>query len=599
MKAKKIIVLMLALVLVCAILVACNDDNGNKTDPVERPAEQPVERKPTVDPNPNNPYDVKNNDTDYSKGDWNFDGTAIIIDFTNAESLNNLFYDFQASDFGSDRYKSVRDRYPSELKDIRQKISSDSSDETVTKYNRSIRLELTTPSKEKVLEYIEELRKDKGIRYAGPELYGSWFLTTNDTEINQEQQKVFDRIKLNDAWDITTGSSSITVGLVDSGINKTHEDLIGNISNISCGTDPYLDQVQHGTLTAGIIGAVGNNGKGTSGVCWNVKIASLKACVGAEHETIDLVIEAIKCAKENNIKLLNYSGGFYQNEINNDSELIRFKQAIDDYPGLIVVAAGNAGANIDSTKTYPHEFDCDNMIVVGATTTSDARASYSNYSATKVDLFAPGYAYTTNNNGRYIGLSATSLAAPYVTGVAALLLSKYPNLCAGELKCFIMQNVDQIASLSGKCVSGGRVNAKKALANAHTHHHFNSTYQNLGVKRGHIAICNLCGFEKSCLHNWMEVKKPNTGIVTGYECFNCHAKSQLVAIPEPFSLLAPNVLALINEKESVTSGDFDIEITKDVAIVKKDGKYYLMIACDDNGNPIADLSRVIRKDEVI
>lgn len=375
--------------------------------------------------------------------------------------------------------------------------------------------------------------------------------------------------------------------------------MIGNISNISCGTDPYLDQVQHGTLTAGIIGAVGNNGKGTSGVCWNVKIASLKACVGAEHETIDLVIEAIKCAKENNIKLLNYSGGFYQNEINNDSELIRFKQAIDDYPGLIVVAAGNAGANIDSTKTYPHEFDCDNMIVVGATTTSDARASYSNYSATKVDLFAPGYAYTTNNNGRYIGLSATSLAAPYVTGVAALLLSKYPNLCAGELKCFIMQNVDQIASLSGKCVSGGRLNAKKALANAHTHPHFNSTYQNLGVKRGHIAICNLCGFEKSCLHNWMEVKKPNTGIVTGYECFNCHAKSQLVAIPEPFSLLAPNVLALINEKESVTSGDFDIEITKDVAIVKKDGKYYLMIACDDNGNPVADLSRVIRKDEVI
>ena len=186
MKIIRILVAMLLLVLVCTLFVACNDDNGNKADPVERPVEQPVERKPTADPNPNNPYDVKNNDTDYSKGDWNFDGTAIIIDFTNTESLNNLFYDFQASDFGSDRYKSVRDRYPSELKDIRQKISSDSSDETVTKYNRSIRLELTTPSKEKVLEYIEELRKDKGIRYAGPELYGSWFLTTNDTEINQE-----------------------------------------------------------------------------------------------------------------------------------------------------------------------------------------------------------------------------------------------------------------------------------------------------------------------------------------------------------------------------------------------------------------------------
>lgn len=76
-------------------------------------------------------------------------------------------------------------------------------------------------------------------------------------------------------------------------------------------------------------------------------------------------------------------------------------------------------------------------------------------------------------------------------------------------------------------------------------------------------------------------------------------KTEIMEIPHPSSLLAPNVLALINEKESVTSGDFDIEITKDVAIVKKDGKYYLMIACDDNGNPIADLSRVIRNGAVI
>ena len=597
MKIKRVLVVMLLLVLVCTLFVACNDDNGNKADPVERPAEQPVERKPTADPNPNNPYDYDQYNTDFSQGDWNFDGTAILIYFTNTESLNNLFYDYVLDDFDKEKFRSVEDALPFNLSTIREKIKNGILDTEIERYNRELRLELVNPSKENVLRYIEEFNQDKGIKCSQPELYGSWHKTTSDPGINS-QHNAFQQISLYDAWDITTGSTSITVGLIDSGVNSAHEDLSGNISNISYGTSPYLDEKNHGTLTAGIIGAVGNNDIGISGVCWSVKIASLKASVGANHETVELVINSIRHAESNGIKILNYSGGFYQSELSPD-QIASLKQTVESYSGLLVVSAGNDGANIDSRTLYPHDFELDNILVVGATDENDTKASYSNYSATRVDLFAPGFAVTTSNTGGYTLDNGTSMSAPYVTGVAALLLSKYPNLCAGELKCFIMQNVDQIASLSGKCVSGGRLNAKKALANAHTHPHFNSTYQNLGVKRGHIAICNLCGFEKSCLHNWMEVKKPNTGIVTGYECFNCHAKSQLVAIPEPFSLLAPNVLALINEKESVTSGDFDIEITKDVAIVKKDGKYYLMIACDDSGNPVADLSRVIRKDEVI
>lgn len=609
MKAKKIMVLMLALVLVCAILVACNGNtpqietpNENNQEQQEPSTEEPgyefpvAEKKPTADPDPNNPYDIHDTYTDYSKGDWNFDGTAIVIDLTNSESLNNLYYNYQLTDFDSTKFKSVRERYPYELKDARQKFSPDCINDTLKEYNRSLRLELVNPTKENVLKYIEEFRQDKGVRYSYPELYGSWFATTNDPYTSQQQDS-FDKIKLNDAWDVTIGSSSVTVGLIDSGINKTHEDLTDNISSISCGTLPYLDDVQHGTLTAGIIGAVGNNGKGISGVCWNVEIASLKACVGNAHETVDLVIAAINYAKENNIKLLNYSGGFYQNEITDNNDINKLKQAIDNYHGLIVVAAGNAGANIDSKITYPHEFDCDNILVVGASTNDDIRASYSNYSATKVDLFAPGYAYTTNNNGGYIGMAGTSMAAPFVTGVAALILSRYPYLSAKEIKEFIMQNVDSVAALSGKCVSGGRLNAKKAIENSHTHPYFRSTYQNVGVNRGHIATCKACGFVKSTTHKWTEVKKPNTGIVIGYECMPCGAKAEIVALPDPMSLLAPSVLAQVNEKESVTSGDFGIEINRYVAIVRKDGKYYLMIACDNEGKRLADLSKILKREE--
>ena len=178
------------------------------------------------------------------------------------------------------------------------------------------------------------------------------------------------------------------------------------------------------------------------------------------------------------------------------------------------------------------------------------------------------------------------------------MLSIEPNLTAEQLKSRIMSTVDPVPALSNLCVSGGRLNAKKAVE-AHGHNLTTCTYTSNGVRRGHSVSCDFCSYTDTEVHNWSPVKVPKTEIVKYHICTKCLEKTEIIEIPYPSSLLAPNVLALINEKESVTSGDFDIEITKDVAIVKKDGKYYLMIACDDNGNPIADLSRVIRKDEVI
>ena len=594
---------MLALVLVCAILVACNDKAADEYVGVIK-GDASRGWKPTADPDPNNAFDKRGERTNFSEGTWNFDGTAINIWFTNTESLNNLFYDYTLDDFDKEKFKRVEEGLTFHLSEVRECVTSYGYDSKKAKeYNRTLRLELVNPTKENAVEYAEEFYYDKGIRSSEPELYGSWFITSNDPSLTN--QWGLEKIKAYDAWDITTGSSSVTVGHLDSGINNTHPDLANNVMAGGYAADsenPNSDTAGHGTATAGVIGAVGNNAIGVSGVCWNVNIVSLKVGKGSGNEMPRLVVDAINYAKSHNIKLLNFSGGFYEREIGQYQEELR--NAIQAYNGLIVVAAGNDNYNIvdengSGTKLYPQSFNLENVLVVGATDSNDNKSDFSNYGQTTVDLFAPGEnIYTTSNNGNYTYQGGTSLAAPFVTGVAALMLSIEPNLTAEQLKSRIMSTVDPVPALSNLCVSGGRLNAKKAVE-AHGHNLTTCTYTSNGVRRGHSVSCDFCSYTDTEVHNWSPVKVPKTEIVKYHICTKCLEKTEIMEIPHPSSLLAPNVLALINEKESVTSGDFDIEITKDVAIVKKDGKYYLMIACDDNGNPIADLSRVIRKDEVI
>ena len=236
MKAKKIIVLMLALVLVCAILVACNDKAADEYVGVIK-GDASRGWKPTADPDPNNPFDVDSDQRDYRDPIYEFKGEKMSITFTNSESLNNLFYDYTLDDFDKSKFKRVYDkkRYTDYLQEARDEYKKDKTSEKLKNYIRTIYLELVNPSRENVLEYIDEFKKDKGVLWADPDLSGSgigWSATTsNDPSLTD--QWGLEKIKAYDAWDITTGSSSITVGLVDSGINKTHEELIGNISNIS------------------------------------------------------------------------------------------------------------------------------------------------------------------------------------------------------------------------------------------------------------------------------------------------------------------------------------------------------------------------------
>ncbi|HYI12563.1 MAG TPA: FG-GAP-like repeat-containing protein [Thermoanaerobaculia bacterium] len=285
------------------------------------------------------------------------------------------------------------------------------------------------------------------------------------------------------AWNVTTGSASVVVGVVDTGIDYDHPDLQANIwtnpggkGNVACsaGTHGFNaitgscdpdDDHSHGTHVAGTIGAVGDNNLGVAGVNWTASIMGLKFLDEYGSGTIADAIAAIDFAVQAkidgvNVRVLSNSwgGGPFSkalfDEINKANE----------HDILFVAAAGNHGADNDLYSFYPSNYPAQNMIAVAATDNRDGLAYFSNYGATKVHLAAPGVSVLSTVPGSYYGYkSGTSMATPHVAGVAALVLAKTPGLTTAQVKSAILDNTDPIAGLTGRSITGGRLNAAKAV----------------------------------------------------------------------------------------------------------------------------------------
>jgi subtilisin family serine protease len=294
-----------------------------------------------------------------------------------------------------------------------------------------------------------------------------------------------------DAWGITTGSRSVVVAVIDSGIDFNHPDLAANIWTnplevAGNGRDDdgngYVDDVHgwdfvdndnlpqdgfwHGTFVSGIIGAVGDNALGGSGVCWQVSILPVRfqgntgmgyagAAVSALNYVTQLKREGIPIVATNISwgGLLGLSGAV--------DTAIRDQVAA----GITVVAAaGNDGSDTDLVPRYPASFTSDGMITVAATDPADALAGFSNYGATSIDIGAPGVGiFSTSLGGGFGSLAGTSFAAPQVTGTVALLGAARPNASVAEIRAAILGSADPVAALAGKVATGGRVNAFAAL----------------------------------------------------------------------------------------------------------------------------------------
>ncbi|SIO26764.1 FG-GAP repeat-containing protein [Singulisphaera sp. GP187] len=294
-----------------------------------------------------------------------------------------------------------------------------------------------------------------------------------------------------EAWDLTTGSSRVVVGVIDSGVDYNHPDLAANmwrnpgeipgdgIDNDGNGykDDVYgydfingdgdpMDDYGHGTHVAGTLGAVGNNGVGVTGVNWQSRIMALKFLGADGTGPISAAISALNYAT-----MMRNSYGVNIRLTNNSWGGGAFSQAMSDAIAasgnagmLFVVAAGNNSANSDYSTTYPASYNLPNIIVVAATDQSDALASFSNYGATTVDLAAPGVGIlSTTPNNTYSVLSGTSMAAPLVSGVAALAWSLDTNATYQKVRDALFAGVDPVPGLHGVTATGGRLNAWNTL----------------------------------------------------------------------------------------------------------------------------------------
>jgi serine protease len=289
-------------------------------------------------------------------------------------------------------------------------------------------------------------------------------------------------VRADPAWRGVTGGPCVVVGILDTGIDYKHPDLVGNlwvnpggIGNPACKAGTYgfntiddkcdpADVNGHGTHVAGTIGAIGNNGVGVAGVNWTTKIMTMKIIEGPKGlgaravKAINLAVEA-KIAGVN-VRVLNNSW-----TTDTDADSLRdVVEKANAHDILVVAAAGNEKADNDTKPSYPASLDVPNVIAVTATDNRDGLWKDSNVGEKSVDLGAPGVdVYSTAKHGGFEYRDGTSMATAHVSGAAALILSSRSYNTAAVKKA-ILDGVEKLPSLAKKTVKEGRLDVCKALA---------------------------------------------------------------------------------------------------------------------------------------
>lgn len=256
-----------------------------------------------------------------------------------------------------------------------------------------------------------------------------------------------------EAWEMSAGSNTVIVAVIDEAVDATHPDLQGVVidyKKFNIGPAAY----EHGTHVAGTI-AANDNALGVVGVAPNVKIMSL-SFLGKNGGSTSNAILAINYARDNGAHIINASwgGGAYSQAL---------KDAIESFGGPFVAAAGNSGVNTDSAPHYPSSYSSSNIVSVAAVANTGQMPSFSNYGITSVDVGAPGVDIVSTYPGGYAYMSGTSMATPHVAGVLALMKSVKPEATTSALIQALYTSGRTLASLSGKTSTGKLVDADAAL----------------------------------------------------------------------------------------------------------------------------------------
>jgi PKD repeat protein len=380
--------------------------------------------------------------------------------------------------------------------DIQQQLNAN-----VASRYKLIAAELWDISGISVAEAIRQFRDDPRIEYIEPNyLWYAIETIPNDTDFamlwglhntGQTGGTADADIDAPEAWSLRNDCSDVVIAVIDTGVDYTHPDLKDNMwtnpgeipgNGIDDDGNGYVDDVHgwdwvnkdadpkddhyHGTHCAGTIAGRGNNAGGVAGVCWRAKIMALKFLSASGSGSTDNAVKAVEYATLMkidhgvNLRLTSNSwggGGFSQ-------ALYDAIEAAGEAGILFVAAAGNNGKDTDASAHYPSSYDLDNIVSVAATDHKDAKASFSNWGKTTVDLGAPGVKiYSTALNGGYRQADGTSMACPHVAGAAALVWARFPQLTAEQVKARLLESVDPVDSMKDRTVSGGRLNLFKAI----------------------------------------------------------------------------------------------------------------------------------------
>ncbi len=387
---------------------------------------------------------------------------------------------------------------------VRAKITDLNNDEVDDSYTSLLsgRLAKFKISGMSTKDAIKLLKTHQAIEYVEPDYRVSIASLPNDPRfdelwgLNNEGQTggtVDADIDAPEAWEISTGSRDVVVGVIDTGVDYTHNDLASNVwvntaeiagDGIDNDGNGYIDDIHginaitnsgdpmddegHGSHVSGTIGASGNNATGIVGVNQEVSIVG---CKFLDAQGSGSSSDAIKCIdymvglKNSgvNLRVLNNSwgGGGYSQAL---ADAIASSEAAEL---LFVAAAGNDTIDNDVNPHYPSNYENASVLSVASTDQTDGISWFSHWGLTSVDMGAPGSAILSTTPGNsYASYSGTSMATPHVAGAAALVLSINPDLTTQELKELLMNSGDANTALQGKTVAGTRLNVHQALVDA-------------------------------------------------------------------------------------------------------------------------------------
>lgn len=256
------------------------------------------------------------------------------------------------------------------------------------------------------------------------------------------------------AWSVTTGSSAVTIAIVDTGVDGTHEDLVSKMVagwNVYNNNSDTSDVYGHGTMVAGTAAAASNNGIGVASVCWNCLIMPVRVSATDGTATYSAIANGLTWAADHGARIANVSY-----IVTDSSTVTSAAQYLQGKGGVVTASAGN-NSTFDSSPDNPY------IITVSATDPNDVLYSWSN-TGNNMDLAAPGCVYTTLRGGGYSSGCGTSFSAPIVAGVAGLVLSASPWLSGAQVTSQLQQTADDLGPAGWDPSYGwGRVNAARAV----------------------------------------------------------------------------------------------------------------------------------------